>query len=502
MSTGGTFKLITNNGIQDKILMATDTLSNRLKEIMFNKLIDLQKKYPNKTENELKSMDGMWMPTLNEIEKTHVMFVNSKFKPFVALGLEYAKTSPQGNDLRFGTNVVFTLPVFGNFINDCVVNVDISNFSAVNIGDKVRWCEYVGHRLFKKVSFSVQNNPLDSYTSDDYNSYYQFKVPINKDTGYLRAIGQEIPYLGYLTADPTVDEYREYRWFGSGPQTFKQTQPKLSLWIPLLFWFKDVQCALPNFVIPYGQTNINIELEELSKLVSYAAYVGTGEYTKPIIEKMDLYSNNIFLQPDIFNIFINRFGFQLIRIHKQQDPSPELIYPKGSIKLLSLKFPIETMYVGFKPKSNLSNSQLWWRNTVCSQNSIPEAVVTAGNIIQVNDAIYYEEIPPVKSLSIKAHGVTLFQDTEVPFYNSYLPYRYGSTLKTPKDIGWFMMNFGLNPNDYQPSGYINVSRAREFFLEYTSSYISLANPTNLIVLADCINFLLIRDGSAILRFAT
>jgi len=502
MSTGGTFKLITNTGIQDRILMATETLSSRLKELSANKILELQKKYPNKSNNELMQMDAMWIPTLNEIEKTHVMFVNSKFKPFVALGLEYAKTKAQGGDIKFGNNVVFTLPVFGNFINDCVVNIDISSFSAVNMGDKVRWCEYVGHRLFKKVSFSVQNNPIDSYTSDDYNAYYQFKVPINKEVGYLRAIGQEIPYLGYLTSDPTVDEYREYRWFGSGPQTFKQTQPRLSLWIPLLFWFKDVQCSLPNFVIPYGQTNINIEIEELSKLISYAAYVGTGEYTKPVIEKMDLYSNNIFLHPDIFNIFIKRFGFQLIRIHKQQDPAPELITPKGSIKLLSLKFPIETMYVGFKPKSNLSNSQLWWRNTICTQNSIPEAVVTAGNIIQVNDAIYYEETPPVSSLSIKAHGVTLFQDTDVPFYNAYIPYRYGSTLKTPKDIGWFMMNFGLNPNDYQPSGYINVSRAREFFLDYTSNYISLANPTNLIVLADCINFLLIRDGSAILRFAT
>ena len=65
-----------------------------------------------------------------------------------------------------------------------------------------------------------------------------------------------------------------------------------------------------------------------------------------------------------------------------------------------------------------------------------------------------------------------------------------------------MINFGLDPTMYQPNGYLNVSRTREFYLSYDSTYINNSNKVDLIVLADCINFLLVSDGSAILRFAT
>jgi hypothetical protein len=57
-----------------------------------------------------------------------------------------------------------------------------------------------------------------------------------------------------------------------------------------------------------------------------------------------------------------------------------------------------------------------------------------------------------------------------------------------------MLNFCLYPGTYQPSGHLNVSRARELYLEYVSSYVSQASPADLLVLGRAINFLLISDG--------
>ena len=65
-----------------------------------------------------------------------------------------------------------------------------------------------------------------------------------------------------------------------------------------------------------------------------------------------------------------------------------------------------------------------------------------------------------------------------------------------------MINFCLYPGTYQPSGHINVSRAREFYLQYDSSYVTSSDAAELIVNAVAINFLLISDGSATLRYAT
>lgn len=499
-STGGIFQLVINIGEQDKILNATNVLQKRLKEIDANKLAKLRDKYPGRSDDELRAMDKTWMPTLQLVEESHVVFTNASFKPYVAMGSEYMKCMSSKGFPTFGSTVTFTLPVVGQFINDMVVNIRLSSFSAITQGDRVRWTEFVGHRLLREVRFKINNNPIDSYGTDEYNAYYQFKVPINKQEGYLRCIGQEIPYRGYLTADPSVDNFREYRWFGSGPQTFKQTQEELDLFIPMLFWFREIQSSLPNFLLSYGQTDIEIDLESIDELVSYAAYVGTGAYTPPKITKCELYSNQLFILPDIFKIFIKRFGFQLIRVHNKQYMT--LKKNEGSILLNQLNSAVEALYFGFRPQANLLNSQTWHRMAVLTQHEVPEAVITGGTNVQVNDAIYYSETPAVNSIELRAHDMILFHDNPITFYNSYTSYRYGRTIKTPVDIGWNMLTFAYELNDYQPSGHFNVSRAREFYLRYSSSYISSSTPTDLICLADTINFLLISDSSGVLRYST
>ena len=73
---------------------------------------------------------------------------------------------------------------------------------------------------------------------------------------------------------------------------------------------------------------------------------------------------------------------------------------------------------------------------------------------------------------------------------------------TPQDEGCLMFNFALYPGVYQPSGHINVSRAREFYLNWTSAYTTSTNSCELIVICKAINFLLIANGSAVLRFST
>jgi hypothetical protein len=502
MSSGGVFKLISNTGQQDEVLMATAALTQRLKDMSFTRICEMEKLYPSKSRQQLIQENvGNWLPTLNMIERTHVTFINSSFKPFVAIGLEYVKSGTRGTAVNFGETVVFTMPVYGQFINDCVIHVQISAFSAITVGDRVRWCEFPGHRLFKNVKFQVNGNDLDEYGSDEYNAYFAYKLPVNKEIGYMRLVGQEVPYVGYLTPDPTVDEYREYRVFGSGPQTYKQTQPVLDLWIPLLFWFRDIQCALPSAAIPQGQTNVIIELENLSKLISYDPIVGSGAYTTPTIQVIEMYSNNIFLQPEIFKIFIEKFGTQLIRVHKKQIVK-DISASSDSFLLNKMAYPVETMFVAFRPQSNLLNTQLWAHYASCTQETVPEAVVTSGTVIQINDAVYYSEVPTVTNLTLKAQGIVIFTESPAIFYNSYIPYRYGSTFKTPKDQGLYMINFNFNPNEYQPSGYLNVSRTREFYVSYNSTVITSSAKAELIAMADCINFVLIVDGSAQLRYIT
>ena len=588
MSTGGIFKLLANNGIQDKLLTASEYLNVRINAIT------KRKKNASKQANGLLDLEESWIPDINEIEKSHVVFINGAFKPYVTSGFEYVKVAHSG--VGFGTRVTFTLPQFGDFINDCVVHVKLTGLSAILPADRVRYVSMLGHRLFKNVEMKINSNPIDNYTSDDYNAFYEFKVPPGKKTGWKRNIGQEIPIEGVLTGDPTYDLNREYRWFGDGNQTLKQKHDSVDLWIPLLFWFKDIKNALPSVHIPYGQTNINIEMAPSTEIIGFANYSGTALspiYNIPTID-MELYVNSIYLNPDIVNIFLNKFGFSLIRVHGHF--SNPISNPDDSIKLNTLKWPTETLYVCFKPTSNLLLSQHWHKcarltlNSIkvpvvarnlnlvnnCTVNAAPAAtantisitrvngpalslvngtylnydlVLTGGvgflatdisqnrytvtaslaanNIltvtppwrngipnatttcdlftpqIAINTAQFYKETPNVSSIEIKAHGISIYQEIAESFYNSYLPFRFGEKMNTPDDRGWYMINFNYLPGEHQPSGHINLSRAREFYINYKSNgTISNASPANLVVLSDAINFLLVKDGTAVLRYST
>jgi hypothetical protein len=76
-------------------------------------------------------------------------------------------------------------------------------------------------------------------------------------------------------------------------------------------------------------------------------------------------------------------------------------------------------------------------------------------------------------------------------------------MTTPEDLGVLFINFALFPGNYQPSGHINISRARETYVNPVSTYVSNTNgKVNFVAVAIAINFLLISDGSAVLRYST
>ena len=108
MATGGIFQLITNDGKQDKMLMASDLLKTRLDAIFA-------------TRSQNPALDPT--PTLLDIEKTHILFTNAHFKPFAAIGFEYNKTTASSGNTVLGSDCTFSIPQFGDFFHDMVLHV-------------------------------------------------------------------------------------------------------------------------------------------------------------------------------------------------------------------------------------------------------------------------------------------------------------------------------------------------------------------------------------------
>ncbi len=626
------------------MIMATKLLNQRIKDVMCART---------------RAGKGDVTPTLVDLERTHILYVNAHFKPFAAIGYEYNKVRNQSGNPTLGSGVTFSIPQFGDFFHDMVCRSRLSQFTgregltplqgaspafpandstgptdyAYNIVDAqgqvivagsatptmqvayrnfVRYCEYPGNRLFRKVKFDVNGNPLDEYDEMIPVMLEKFCTPPNKRDGHDRLVGQEVPLTGYgglcfasvndadaantpagisrgaagqsnqtvglfnmnvaaigsagagttvlnqanLTTlnaigGPQVDVSRKLQQVVNGPQTPKPVQPPLEIWNKLRFWFNDdVRLSIASVSIPFGQRFITVELNQQSLLtyehpsIYLETIASTGGaraktytpifqqlgVTEVSIEKMEMYINNIFVNPEVHDIYIKRIGFSLIRVYRQHT---QRCSQEGSEEkqLTQLKWPIEYMFVGLRPSWNIKDiavgtgglvtggNQNQWRDwhrltrvvgANCDDAMISEtgfgalgAPVSTSTIGQVTPDQYFLPVPTVNNLSLTSHGITIFDEFNDTFFNQYMPFHYGGpALSTPNDPGALFVNMALFPRSYQPSGHLNISRARETFLKWTTSYVSARTPADLLAVAVAINFLLITDGSAVLRYST
>ena len=205
---------------------------------------------------------------------------------------------------------------------------------------------------------------------------------------------------------------------------------------------------------------------------------------------------------------IKRLGFTLIRVHRQQNFTTSL--PTQDVLLQNLKWPIEAMFVGLRPQAQKTDLANWHRFTSVTPTtfSVPTVVTTAshfsststlsaavatqdgtttaGHTIPVTGTVTSTITPTfveasatanvytktIDTLTVQAHGIALYNNLPAEFYHQYVTYTFGGPhIATPDDEGCLMIPFNLYPGTYQPSGHVNVSRAREFYIAYTSSVI-------------------------------
>ncbi|MCK4967704.1 MAG: hypothetical protein KAS12_01500 [Candidatus Aenigmarchaeota archaeon] len=584
MAAGGIFTLIANDGKADRLINAADFLKKRIRDI--------------RCEREQRGEENP-EPTLLDIEKTHILFTNASYKPFVSMAYEYNKVRPQSGNTSLGGQVQFSIPQFGDFFNDMVAHIRLgatsigaggvcpalpvntqtgagtaqyitTTYRYVNAAgtvitpgaamtDFLRYCEYPGCRVFQKTDFTVNGNPLDFYHEDAYAFYQKFFVK-EDDFGFKRCMGQEYPIDAYGEVTSVsglggkTDTCRRMGQIMNGPQTPKASQPALDLWVPLLFWFNlDPRLAIPSVAIPFGQRFLTMDIASLDKLLfrangalfletttttknltgvdtapvlnSSSAVVltptqstGSSVITSPNIEIIEMYINNIFVIPEVHDIFIERVGFNLIRVNRYQKMTVNV---QSDEQLLNnLKYPIEYLMVGLRPTLNQNDPEMWHRfiyattdttdvtsysNVIADPTDITATAASHTSSSVVERLTYRHTQKTVDKISITVSGIHLYEEISGTFFNSYVPHMFGGhNVKAPReDEGALFVNFCLYPKTYQPSGHINVSRAREFYLKYWSSIIPSIVPTaELIVLASAINFLLITDGSAVLRYTT
>lgn len=360
------------------------------------------------------------------------------------------------------------------------------------------------------------------------------------------------------------DVVRESKFALNGAQTPKYWQPSLELWSKLRFWFNDdARLAIPSVCIPFGQRFITVQLAASTDLVyeapglyvkqvvetdrafadpltapntrvvRFRPYFVAGTVTAPTVTAMELYINNLYVNAEIHDIYIQRISFMLIRVHRTQIVRSNTDSQDEKL-LQQFKWPVELIMFGLRPAWNTSSANPNVCRDWCRYGKVVDLVVdradqaeVAHNALfdQANQAVvgtngqlipgvtssvgqvcpdrYEYTLPIISSVSLSAHGIKFFDAMPASFFNSYVPERYGhAAMVAPDERDCMVINFSLFPGSYQPSGHLNVSRAREFYLSWQTNYISANTPADLVAVAQALNFLLISDGTASLRYST
>lgn len=419
MSSGGKFLLVINRGVQDQLLNADDLLKQRLIEFISNK----DKRYSHSELaslpiNDYLKIEDSILPNINFIEQTHVVLTAGHFKPYVPTTMEYIKVNPISKPIDFGRTIVFQPTQVGNFMNDMVLHLKIDGLRAQNYKDRVRYVAFPGHKIIKKIQFVANNTVIDELTTDDYTDHYLYGLnTIEKKKNWCKNVGQELPKQGYLTSDPIYDMYREYRWIGDGFQTYKYSHDSLELFIPLLFWFKELKSSIPSHILPWGKLEVRVFLAEVSEIVAHVDYGGGGKYIPPVISLCELYINNIFTIEEIYNIYKKKFVFSLIRVHQHQTQIINTNLSNDSpILLRNLKFPLENLFIMLRPQENTNMSQHWYKSSklIEKTSKVPVIAVNTNNIITGTISATKPENPSISAILV-ASGLSAVDDTYVEY---------------------------------------------------------------------------------------
>lgn len=440
----------------------------------------------------------------------------------------------------------------------------------VQRANHVYGAELFGLKLYPHNCFKVDDNVISPYSSRAATNYRTRMLGPLTRPAFDRLIGQEVPRdvieYNYSSEGSTgsglphgsaqTHHSRMYSRSADGLQTPKPVHRSTRIITPLLHWFNTQRrTSLPVTCMPDGKLVIEIEMEKLENMFFpapsifieerlYAVNVADANGTLAVpnisatrripylipkstvtanssCECVSLVSCNILLDELIHNIIINRIGFNLITLFKE-----EISCAKDSncttVNINQLKWPTEYIHISDYLAENVDNrlpsaGRTWHRcgKITTEDTSEYDTLPTrrqngAVNIFETHrfaSKIRYTSHTQniVQNLGVYIYDSPFFcKHNTREFYADYLPFTYSNgTINCDTDAhAPIFITFANMPGIYQPTGFVNLSKNKNMYLELTYGVdFDSRNKVFLHSVANARNFILIADGSCIVRFS-
>lgn len=365
---------------------------------------------------------------------------------------------------------------------------------------------------------------------------------------------------GFAVGGSQLSFGRKHTRRSTGLQTPKPVQPSQKLYIPCIHWFNtERKTSLPVVCMPDGKLVISLQASRLDHLyfpapgvfiqetvhaysvaggvngtqadphiitnrrIPYIIPKSTVVETECCNKNVSLVTCNILLDELIHLMIISRIGFNLISLTREENIILSDIHKCDNIPVNQLKWPTEYLHINDQPLSNFDHTnpesaENWWRcghQTKYDASDMQHFTRKGLNLAGTANTFWKENLQlgctyerhsenVIDTLGVNIYDTYFYsKDNKREFYSQYLPYAYSNGFISGDTLhNSIFITFANIPGPYQPSGFVNLSKTKEMFLSIVANEgISLIKKARLNIQSNCRNFLLIADGSCIVRFS-
>lgn len=409
------------------------------------------------------------------------------------------------------------------------------------------WVQKIGLALIEECTLTIGGQVIDRLNSDILNIWYELTLNLDKQLILDKLIGN-------------IDQLTSYN---------SNKKDAYTLYVPLPFWFyNNTGNALPTIGLRYHDVVINVKFKELSKCCYFEALEDKLFDNININDKIHI--KNISLLIDyvyVDQIEREKFGRNELEylIEQNQILTYKNINTQSFNQVLTFTNPVKEIMWILQDQETLNNYKLWsdynyinifkfsnvTQNIDSSGNILLYFVIKSNakkgdkiiithsrfyngkyNIINVDnnniivkgifiqdDSGYIEIINSVfnnKNISIndnsnhtietaqiKVNSINITDKLDSIYFSKVQPWKYHTNIP---DCGIYLYSYSLKPEDYQPSGHLNMSLLTLNELEvklndnYYNRIIMNRDTVSLKVFARSLNIFRVTKGMGFLEF--
>lgn len=372
-----------------------------------------------------------------------ITFFIAVYKRYTNFAIENVQQLFTGN-ANFGQKVYCDIERVGDLMNTIFVRIDLPSLKEFEQYDsnneiiKYYWVNSIGNAIIKYTDIEIGGTIIDKQYGLWLEIWGELTVDTNKRIGYYEMIGKSENPINL------------------------QNENKLSLYIPLYFWFcRNIGLSLPLIALQSHEVRINMAFRELSELIISS----NGKPLEPIlanaisITHASLLVDYIFLEDKERKFFAqceHEYLIEQLQVNVQSLYSNKI---KDKPQGYGFDKTIEQDHIITLDFNHPVKELIW----VLQNSTVLSMYPYGGNEwfnfstepYNMNDSYSHNAEDPMIHARITFEGSDRMHQREAKYYRLVTPYQRHTNI--PNNY-IYIYSFAIRPEDFQPTGTCNFSR--------------------------------------------